>query len=121
MIDAIYNAGLNLLSFGWWTGIVWPVLWILIKIVCILAPLMGAVVADGAAQHRKAGLERIEHAAEGDRAGDLQLDLALHLCQGAQVMRQHNPDHGSVWTSTESTAGRFCASACHVSPASAEA
>src|SRR3989338_6721535 len=43
MIDAIYNAGLNLLSFGWWTGIVWPVLWILIKIVCILAPLMGAV------------------------------------------------------------------------------
>ena len=30
MIDAIYNAGLNLLSFGWWTGIAWPVLWILI-------------------------------------------------------------------------------------------
>ena len=26
MIDAIYNAGLNLLSFGWWTGIVWPCL-----------------------------------------------------------------------------------------------
>ena len=43
MIDAIYNAGLNLLSFGWWDRHCWPVLWILIKIVCILAPLMGAV------------------------------------------------------------------------------
>ena len=43
MIDAIHNAGLNLLSYGWWTAIVWPVLWILLKIVVILAPLMGAV------------------------------------------------------------------------------
>ena len=43
MIDAIYNGGLNLVAAGWWTGVAWPVLWILIKIVCILAPLMGAV------------------------------------------------------------------------------
>ncbi len=43
MIDAIYNGGLNAISADWWTAIVWPVLWILIKIVCIVAPLMGAV------------------------------------------------------------------------------
>jgi hypothetical protein len=43
MIDALYNAGLGLLPFGWWTAAAWPVLWILLKIVCILAPLMGAV------------------------------------------------------------------------------
>ena len=43
MIDALYNGGLNLLPFGWWSAMAWPVLWILIKIVCILAPLMGAV------------------------------------------------------------------------------
>ncbi len=43
MIDAFYNAGLNLVAANWWTGIGWPVVWNLIKIVCVLAPLMGAV------------------------------------------------------------------------------
>ena len=43
MIDALYNGGLNLVAASWWATLVWPVLWILIKIVAILAPLMGAV------------------------------------------------------------------------------
>ena len=43
MIDAIYNSGLNALSASWWQTAAWPVLWTLIKIVAVLAPLMGAV------------------------------------------------------------------------------
>jgi NADH-quinone oxidoreductase subunit H len=43
MIDAIYNSGLNALSASWWQTAAWPVLWALIKIVAVLAPLMGAV------------------------------------------------------------------------------
>ena len=43
MIDALYNGGLNLIAAAWWSSIVWPVLWALIKIVAVLAPLMGAV------------------------------------------------------------------------------
>ena len=43
MIDVLYNGGLNAISTTWWSTMVWPVLWILIKIVCVLAPLMGAV------------------------------------------------------------------------------
>ncbi len=43
MIDAIYNGGLQLVAAEWWAAAVWPVLWALIKIVAILAPLMGAV------------------------------------------------------------------------------
>ena len=43
MIDAIYNAGLGLLASPWWTGIVWPVIWALIKIVVVLVPLLVAV------------------------------------------------------------------------------
>lgn len=43
MIDAIYNGGLNLVAANWWASIAWPVIWNLIKIVCVLAPLMGAV------------------------------------------------------------------------------
>lgn len=43
MIDAIYNAGLGLLSASWWSGLVWPVVWNLIKIIVLVLPLMGAV------------------------------------------------------------------------------
>ncbi len=43
MIDAMYNAGLGLLSASWWTTAAWPVIWNLLKIVVVLAPLMGAV------------------------------------------------------------------------------
>jgi NADH-quinone oxidoreductase subunit H len=43
MIDAMYNGGLNLLAAPWWQTAAWPVIWNLIKIVAVLAPLMGAV------------------------------------------------------------------------------
>lgn len=43
MIDAMYNGGLGLVAASWWTTAAWPVLWALIKIVVLLAPLMGAV------------------------------------------------------------------------------
>jgi NADH-quinone oxidoreductase subunit H len=43
MIDAIYNGGLGLFSAAWWSTLVWPVLWILIKIMAVVLPLLGAV------------------------------------------------------------------------------
>ena len=43
MIDAIYNGGLGLVAAGWWSSLVWPVIWNLIKIICIVLPLMIAV------------------------------------------------------------------------------
>jgi len=43
MIDAIFNAGAGLIAADWWVNGVWPVLWVLIKIVVLVAPLMGAV------------------------------------------------------------------------------
>jgi NADH-quinone oxidoreductase subunit H len=42
MIDGIFTFGQGLMG-GIWPGTVWPVLWTLIKIVCVLAPLMGLV------------------------------------------------------------------------------
>ena len=42
MIDAFYAFGQSL-SAGIWPTTVWPVLWVLIKIVCVLLPLMGCV------------------------------------------------------------------------------
>ena len=43
MIDAMFNAGLGLIAADWWTAAVWPVIWAMVKIVAVLAPLMGAV------------------------------------------------------------------------------
>ena len=43
MVDAIFNAGQGWVSQAWWTGLAWPVLWTLIKIVVVLLPLMGCV------------------------------------------------------------------------------
>lgn len=43
MIDAIHSAGLGLIAASWWSGVVWPVIWTLLKIVVVVLPLMGAV------------------------------------------------------------------------------
>ena len=42
MIDSIHAFGQGLMG-GIWPGMVWPVVWTLIKIVCVLVPLMGCV------------------------------------------------------------------------------
>ena len=43
MINSIFATGQGLISASWWAALAWPVLWILIKIVVVVAPLMGAV------------------------------------------------------------------------------
>ena len=49
------------------------------------------------------------------------VDLAVDARQRAQMGGQHDADHGSVWTSTDSTAGRSRTIGAQLSPASAEA
>jgi NADH-quinone oxidoreductase subunit H len=43
MIDAVHAFGQGLVHAGWWTGLAWPVIWTLIKIIAVVLPLMGAV------------------------------------------------------------------------------
>ena len=83
--------------------------------------LLRDVIADRAAQHRIAGLERVEDRALRDRALDVELHLAADVRQRPQMRRQHDSDHGSVCTSTESTAGRSRTMGAQLSPASADA
>ena len=47
--------------------------------------------------------------------------LAFDLRQRTQVRRKHDADHGSVCTSTDSTAGRSRTMGAQVLPASADA
>ncbi|WP_198969588.1 NADH-quinone oxidoreductase subunit NuoH [Xylophilus sp. ASV27] len=43
MIDTLYGFGQGLVGASWWTGGAWPVIWALVKIICVLLPLLGAV------------------------------------------------------------------------------
>src|SRR5215469_5563046 len=79
------------------------------------------VVADGAAEHRIALLQRVQDGALGDLARHVQLHFAVDMRERAQVSGEDHPDHGSVWTSTDSTAGRSRTIGAQLSPASAEA
>ena len=54
-------------------------------------------------------------------AFNLKLDLAADVRQRPQMGREHDADHGSVWTSTDSTAGRSRTMGAQLSPESAEA
>src|SRR4030095_3168755 len=78
------------------------------------------VVANRSAQRRVSGLERVEHRTLGGLTLDLELHLAVDLRQRPQMGREHDSDHGSVWTSTDSTAGRLRTMGAQLSPASAE-
>src|SRR5271156_1636492 len=79
------------------------------------------VVTDRAAQHRVPALERVNDGALRDRRWKVELHFAADARQPAQMRRQNDANHGSVWTSTESTVGRSCTMGDQVSPASADA
>lgn len=61
MIDAFYNGGLNAFAATWWQTALWPVLWILMKIVAVLAPLMGAVAYLTLWERKLLGFMQVRH------------------------------------------------------------
>ena len=83
--------------------------------------LLRNVIADRTAQHGIPGLKSIEHRPLRNRTLDLECRLAAGLGQDSQMLREYYTDHGSVCTSTESTAGRSRTIGAQLSPASAEA
>ena len=85
------------------------------------AALLRDVIANRASQHRIPRLQRVEDRALRDGALDLQLYVAANMRKRSQVRREYDSNHGSVWTSTESTAGRSRTMGAQLSPASAEA
>ncbi len=83
--------------------------------------LLGDVVADRPPQHRIPGFQGVEDGALRGRTFDRQLHLLADARQDPQMGRERDADHGSVWTSTESTAGRSRTMGAQVSPLSADA
>src|SRR5262249_2731030 len=78
-------------------------------------------IADRPAQHRIAGLERVEDRALCGLTLDVELYLAVDVRQRPQMCREDDADHGSVSTSTDSKAGRARAVGPQLAPPSGEA
>src|ERR1700722_11179840 len=68
--------------------------------------LQADLVADRPAQDRMTCLERVEHSAQRNGTLHFKQHLAVHTRQAAQMIRERHAYHGSVCTSTDSTAGR---------------
>src|SRR5208283_640183 len=78
-------------------------------------------VADGSAEHRVGRLDRVDEGALGGPAPDLEDHRAARARKGAKVRRENDLDHGSVCTSTDSTAGRSRTIGAQESPLSLDA
>ncbi|WP_027995742.1 NADH-quinone oxidoreductase subunit NuoH [Simplicispira psychrophila] len=61
MIDTLYTGGLGLLNQTWWTAVAWPVIWVLLKIVVLVAPLMGAVAYLTLWERKLLGFMQVRH------------------------------------------------------------
>ena len=61
MIETLYNACLHLSSAYWWTGIVWPVIWALVKIVVVLVPLLVCVAYLTLWERKLLGFMQVRH------------------------------------------------------------
>src|ERR1700674_151531 len=85
------------------------------------AAFLGDMISDRAAQHRILGLEGVEHRTLRDGTLDVELHLGADARQRPQMSGEYDANHGSVWTSTESTAGRSRTMGVQLSPALAEA
>lgn len=57
------------------------------------SPLLRDVVANRAAEHRVAGLQRVEYRADCDRRLNVELHLGRDVSEHAQVIRNFDSDH----------------------------
>src|SRR5207253_1986746 len=85
------------------------------------SPLLGDMIPNGPLKRRVAGFKGVENRTLRYRRWNIQLHVAIYSRDGSQMSRHHYQNHASVWTSTESTAGRSRTMGAQLSPASADA
>src|SRR5262245_24518310 len=85
------------------------------------ATLLCHVIAYRSPQHRRVSLEGVEDRIQRNLTFNLNLHLAVDSRQGSQMRWKLDSNHGTTWTSTDSTAGRSRTIGAQLSPASADA
>ncbi len=83
--------------------------------------LLRDLIPNRPAQHGIAGFERVKHRALRNDTVNFKLHFAANMRKRSQMLREYDPDHGSVCTSTDSTAGKSRTIGAQLSPASADA
>src|SRR5215475_6711863 len=78
------------------------------------------MVPNRTAEHRIARLQSVQDSPLRGLTLDFKFHLEFRFRQRPQMRGQYYPNHGSVWTSTDSTAGRLCTIGFQVSPALAD-
>ena len=79
------------------------------------------MISNRASEHGVTCFERIQDRPLRDRSHNIELNFALDMCKLSQMRGQYNSNHGSVWTSTESTAGRSRTIGAQLFPESGDA
>jgi len=79
------------------------------------------VIAYRSPKHRIFRFQRVEYRTLSQSNLNLEFRFAIDARKRTQVRRKYDAYHGSVCTSTESTAGKSCTIAFHLSPESADA
>jgi len=79
------------------------------------------VIAHRATQHGISSFELVEYGPLSHSGVKIEFHVAVDTRQRAQMRGQNNANHGSICTSTESTAGRSRTIGFQLSPASADA
>jgi hypothetical protein len=79
------------------------------------------VVAHRTAKHGISSFELVEYGPLSHCGVNVEFYVAIDARQRAQMRRQNNANHGSVCTSTESTAGRSRTIGFQLSPPSGDA
>ncbi len=84
------------------------------------AALQRELIADSPAKHREASFERVENRTHCDRARHVKGYGLADFGERAKMRWKNDLDHGRVWASTDSTAGRSRTMAVQLSPPLAE-
>src|SRR5213596_3956656 len=84
-------------------------------------PELRNVITYRSPQHRISCFDRVEHRTLAHRSFSFEFHFAIHACERTQMRRKHDAYHGSVWTSTERTAGKSRTIGFQLLPASADA
>ena len=79
------------------------------------------VTSDRPPQNRVRRLERVEDRALGRALLGVEAHLAVNAGQRSKMLRKGDANHGNVWASTESTAGRSRTIGVQLSPESGDA
>jgi hypothetical protein len=78
------------------------------------------VISNSPAKYWMRCLQRIQYGALRHLSLDINLDFALDVRKCPKPLRQYDPDHGNVCTSTDMTDGRSRTIGVQVSPLSGE-